>query len=124
MWSVDELSDAAWAALAPHLSGKAGDVGRTGVDNRLFLNAVCWVARHGWAWRALPARFGKHDTVRKRSRRWAQKGIWARLFAAVQRPDLDWVLLDSTIVRAHAQAAGSQKKAGSATRRLGVVAAD
>src|SRR4028118_65980 len=110
MTSIDEIRDRAWAALAPHLAGKAGDVGRTGADNRLFLNAVFWVARHGCAWRALPAHFGKHDTLCKRSRRWAQKGIWQRLFEAVQEPDLDWVRLDATVVRAHAQAAGSQKK--------------
>ncbi|SHL33924.1 Transposase [Hymenobacter psychrotolerans DSM 18569] len=109
--------------MAPHLSGKAGDVGRTGADNRLFLNAVFWVARHGCAWRALPARFGKHDTLRKRSRRWAQKGIWQRLFEAVQEPDLDWVMLDSTVVRAHAQAAGSRKKAASVTKPLAAAAA-
>jgi transposase len=71
----------------------------------------------------LPPRFGKHDTVRKRSRRWAQKGVWTRLFAAVQAPDLDWVLLDSTVVRAHAQAAGSRKKAASGTKPSDVVAA-
>lgn len=116
MHELDELSDAAWEALAPHLAGKAGDVGRTGVDNRLFLNAVFWVARHGCAWRTLPARFGKHDTVRKRSRRWAEKGVWRRLFVAVQAPDLDWVLLDSTVVRAHALAATSRKKVASATK--------
>jgi transposase len=120
---LDELTDQAWAKLAPHLAGKLGDVGRSGENNRLFLNAVFWVARHGCAWRALPARFGKYDTVRKRSRRWAQKGVWARLFTAVQAPDLDWVLLDSTIVRAHAQAAGSRKKAASATRPSGAAAA-
>jgi transposase len=51
---LDEISDHAWAALAPRLSGKAGDVGRAGVDNWLFLNAVLWVARHGCAWRACP----------------------------------------------------------------------
>lgn len=123
MQELDELSDSAWAALAPHLAGKAGDVGRSGEDNRLFLNAVFWLARHGCAWRALPPRFGKHDTVRKRSRRWAQKGVWARLFAAVQAPDLDWVLLDSTVVRDHAQAAGSRKKTVSETRPWAGVAA-
>ena len=109
--------------MAPHLAGKAGDVGRTGADNRLFLNAVFWVARHCCAWRTLPARFGKHDTLCKRSRRWAQKGTWQRLFEAVQEPDLDWVMLDSTVVRAHAQAAGSQKKAASATRPSDAAAA-
>jgi transposase len=71
----------------------------------------------------LPARFGKHDTLRKRSRRWAQKGIWQRLFMAVQAPDLDWVMLDSTVVRAHAQAAGSRKKAASATKPSAAAAA-
>ena len=90
--NIDEISERAWAALTPHLAGKAGDVGRSGTDNRLFLNAVFWVARHGCAWRTLPARFGKHGTLRKRSRRWAQKGIWQRLFEAVQEPDLDWVM--------------------------------
>ena len=123
MSSIDEISDRAWAALAPHLAGKAGDVGRTGADNRLFLNAVFWVARHGCAWRTLPARFGKHDTLRKRSQRWAQKGTWQRLFEAVQEPDLDWVMLDSTVVRAHAQAAGSQKKAALGTKPSAAVAA-
>jgi transposase len=107
---LDEVSDRAWAALAPHLSGKTVDVGQTGGDNRLFLKAVFWVACHGCAWRALPVRFGKHDTLRKRSRRWAQKVIWQRLFVAVQEPNLDWVMLDSTVVRAHAQAVGSRKK--------------
>ena len=85
-------------------------MGRIGINNRLFLNAVFWVARHGCAWRALPARFGKHKTLRKRSRHWAQKGVWLRWFEAVQKPDLDWVMLDSIMVRAYAQAAGSRKK--------------
>ena len=123
MTTIYEVSDRAWRVLAPHLSGKAGDVGRTGPDNRLFLSAVFWVARHGCAWRALPARFGKHGALRKRSRRWAQKGIRQRLFEAVQEPDLDWVVPDSTVVRAHAQAAGSRKKAGSAPKPWAAAAA-
>lgn len=114
----DELSEAAWEKLSPHLAGKAGDVGRTGADNRLFLNAVLWVMRHGGTWRVLPERFGPHDTVRKRALRWAQKGTWQRLFAAVRGTELEAVLLDSTIVRAHQRAAGQVKKNGSATRPL------
>ena len=123
MNELDEISDRTWALLAPHLAGKAGDVGRTAGDNRWFLNAVLWIARHGAAWRTLPARFGKADTQRKRCRRWAQTGVWKGLFEAVQEPDLDWVMLDSTVVRAHAQAAGSQKKAASATRPSAAAAA-
>jgi hypothetical protein len=35
-----ELSDAQWDRVAPLLPGKAGDPGRTGADNRLFVNGV------------------------------------------------------------------------------------
>jgi transposase len=119
----DALSDAAWAKLAPHLPGKAGDVGCTAADNRLFLNAGLWVLRHGGTWRVLPARFGKHDSVRKRAQRWARKGTWQHLFAAVRGTALEAVLLDSTIVRAHQRAAGQVKKNAPATRRSAVAAA-
>ena len=112
----DELSDTAWEKLSPHLAGKAGDVGCTAADNRLFLNAVLWVMRHGGTWRILPARFGKHDTIRKRALRWAQKGIWQRLFAAVRLPEVEAVLLDSTIMRANQRASGQVKKTALATR--------
>ena len=119
----DELSEAAWAKISPQLAGKAGDVGRTAADNRLFLNAVLWVMRHGGTWRELPACFGKHDTVRKRALRWAQQGTWQRLFAAVRLPDVEAVLLDSTIMRAHQRASGQVKKSAPATRPSAVAAA-
>ncbi|MGI4742630.1 MAG: transposase [Janthinobacterium lividum] len=85
--SLDEISDPAWTALTPHLLEKAGDIGQTGIDNRLFLHAVLWVACHGCAWRTLPAQLGKHDTLRKRSWRWTQEGVRPRLFAAMPEPD-------------------------------------
>ena len=119
----DELSEAAWEKLSPQLAGKAGDVGRTAADNRLFLNAVLWVMRHGGTWRVLPARFGKHDTVRKRALRWAQKGTWQRLFAAVRLPEVEAVLLDSTIMRAHQRASGQVKKNAPATKPSAAAAA-
>jgi transposase len=68
----------------------------------LFASAVFWVARHGCAWRARPWRFGKYDTLYKRSQCGVKKGAWQCLFKAKQKPDLDWVMLDSTIVRVHA----------------------
>ncbi len=119
----DELSESGWEKLAPHLAGKAGDAGRTADDNRLFLNAVVWVMRHGGTWRVLPERFGKHDTVRKRALRWAQKGTWQRLFAAVRLPELEAVLLDSTIMRAHQRASGQVKKSAAAMKPWAAVGA-
>ncbi len=78
--------------------------------NRLFLSAVLWVMRHGGTWRVLPGRFGKHDSVRKRALRWAQKGTWQRLFAAVRLPEVEAMLLDFTIRREHQRASGQVKK--------------
>ena len=104
-----EISDATWVLVAPHLSGKAEDGGATAVDNRLFFNAVVWIMRTGCPWADLSERFGKSNTACKRFRRLAQKGLWDRLFAAVQAPELDWVMLDSTVVRAHQHSAGQKK---------------
>ena len=119
MWTINdlwvvrryELKDADWTRLAPLLPGKVGDAGRSAADNRLFVNAVLWIARSGAPWRDLPERFGPWNSVYRRFRRWAQKGVWQRVFEAVQDPDLDWVMLDSTSVRAHQHAAGQKKAA-------------
>jgi putative transposase len=54
-----ELSEAQWARIAPMLPGKVGDPGRSGVDNRLFVNGVLWVLRSGAYWQHLPERYGK-----------------------------------------------------------------
>jgi transposase len=75
-----------------------GDAGCSAADNRLFLHAVLWIARSGPPWRDLPERFGPWNSAYRRFRRWAQKGVWQRVFEAVQEPDLDWAMLDSTSV--------------------------
>ena len=103
-----EINDQAWARISELLPGKYADVGRTAKDNRLFLNAVLWIARSGAPWRDLPERYGPWNSVYRRFRRWAVKGVWQRIFQALQEPDLDWFMLDSTIIRAHQQAAGQK----------------
>jgi len=40
------------------LPGKASDRGRTGRDNRLFVEAILWLACAGAPWRDLPKAFG------------------------------------------------------------------
>ena len=104
-----EISDTQWAAVKDLLPGKATDCGVTAKDNRLFLNAVVWLMRTGVPWADLPARFGKHNSVGRRYRRWVQKGVWQRIFDALSEPDLTQVMLDATVVRAHQQAAGQKK---------------
>src|SRR5882762_3309332 len=39
------LTDAQWAKMEPLCLGKPTDPGRSGGDNRLFLEAVLWIAR-------------------------------------------------------------------------------
>ena len=80
-------------------------------DNRQFMDAVLWVARTGAAWADLPDRLGNPNTQWRRFDRWAAKGRWEPLLAALRDPDLDVLLLDSTVIRAHPCAAG-QKKSG------------
>lgn len=104
-----EISDEDWQRIEHLLPGKSTDPGRTAEDNRRFINAVLWIARSGAAWRDLPERYGNHNSVYQRFNRWSKKGVWERVFAALQEPDLEWVMLDSTIVRAHQHAAGQKK---------------
>jgi len=89
------LSDAQWARIEHLLPGKAGDRGRTGADNRLFVDAVLWLSRTAAPWRDLPPELGNWKTVHCRVRRWTIAGVWERLFKALnQDPDFEYVLVD------------------------------
>jgi transposase len=109
-----EIKDEDWDRIKDLLPGQPGDPGVTAKDNRLFVNAVLWIAKTGAPWRDLPERFGPWNSVWRRFDRWARKGVWQRVFETLQDPDLEWLLIDSTVVRAHQHAAG--KKGGKATR--------
>src|SRR3954463_1901096 len=99
------LTDAQWAKMEPHCLGKPGDPGRTGMDGRLFLEAVLWIARTSSPWRDLPSAFGKWNTGFKRYREWVKADVFATIFAAVSdEPDLECAM------RHHRQ--GSSPRAG------------
>lgn len=104
------ISDADWDRIKDLLPGRPEDTGWTARDNRLFIDAVLYVAKTGIPWRDLPERFGHWDTVYKRFNRWSRKGTWKAVFEALQDSDLEWLILDSTVIRAHPCAAGAPKK--------------
>jgi transposase len=112
------LSDAQWERVAPLLPGKVGAPGRSGGDNRLFLEAVLWMVRTGAPWRDLPELFGSWNSVFRRFRRWAQAGVFERLFHILSGdPDFEYALIDGTIIRVHQHGTGA--KGGLCVRRLG-----
>ena len=90
------ISDADWARIEPLLP-KHGPA----KTKRRFLDAVLFVGKTGLPWRDLPARFGHWNGVWKRFDRWSRAGLWQKLFDALQDPDLEWLILDSTVIRAH-----------------------
>src|SRR5207302_1602043 len=90
----------------------------------LFVDAVLWIGKTGAPWRDLPERFGKWNSVWKRFDRWCRKGTWQQMFAVLGDPDLEWLILDSTVIRAHPHAAGAKKKRmGQEARKTKLLAA-
>lgn len=109
------LKDDQWNRIAPLLPGKPGDPGRSGEDNRLFIEAVLWLVRAGTPWRDLPPHFGKWNLVWKRFRRWACKGVFEQIFSELSDdPDFEYALIDGTIVKVHRHGVGA--KGGLSTR--------
>ena len=97
--------------LAPLLPGKAGDKGRSGQDNRLFIEAVLWIVRTSSPWPNLPAELGNWHTTYTRFKRWGEAGVWQRIVDAVSHDsDMELLMIDNTIVRAHQHSASAQKK--------------
>lgn len=99
------ISDADWDRIKSLLPNHGPEGNR-----RLFVDAVLWIARTGAAWDDLPPRFGNPNSVWRRFDRWARSGVWVEVFEALQDPDVEWLILDSTVVRAHPNAAGARKK--------------
>lgn len=112
-----ELTEAQWQEIKDLLSGKAGDRGRTALDNRTFVNGVLWVLRSGAYWYHLPERYGNWKSSHKRFTRWTRAGVWERIFEVLTSdPQNEYLMIDTTIVRAHQQAATG--KGGAKTPRL------
>ncbi len=109
----DALRDDPWERLKEFVPG--GRKGKRGprADNRRFVNALLWMARSGARWRDLPEQFGGYETVKRRYYRWIEMGVLDEILAALAREaDLEWLMIDSTIVRAHQHAAGASRQKG------------
>jgi transposase len=110
-----DLTNAQWAKMEPHRSGKPSDPGRSGAITDCSLK-LCVVDRaNRQPWRDLPKQFGKWNSVFVRYRDWGKAGVFKRLFdAASDEPDMEYAMVDATIVKVHRHgqdAKGTQNQA-------------
>jgi putative transposase len=102
--------DEQWQRVYAFLKACSGIYVGSEAATRRFVEAVLWMARAGCAWRLVPSDIGKWNSVYKRFARWQEKGVWQALLDHLAADaDLEWVMIDSTVVRAHACAAGAKK---------------
>lgn len=107
----DLMSDEEWAFHERFLQTVRARNGRKPTNHRLVLDGIFWIARTGSPWRDLPEEFGKWSSVYRQFRRWTLAGLWETILEALNEsrivPDA-LQMIDSTVVRAHHQAAGAK----------------
>jgi transposase len=114
------MENAEWAFFEPFILGIRGRGGRPASNHRQVLDGVLWIACTGAKWRDLPMEFGKWSSVYRQFRRWTLAGLWDLILDALNESEAmpDQVqMIDSTIIRAHHQAAGA--KGGLSDKVLG-----
>lgn len=101
------ITKEAWGKIFNFLKGHKNVHCGKSTNCKLFIEAVFWMMRTGAQWRELPEKLGKWNSIFSRFNRWSKRGIWQDLLQfCAQDPDLEYVMIDSTIMRAHASAAG------------------
>ena len=107
----DLMSDEEWAFHERFILAVRAPNGRKPMSHRLVLDGIFWIARTGSPWRDLPDEFGKWSSVYRQFRRWTLAGLWEGILEALNASGLApdaLQMIDSTVVRAHHQAAGAK----------------
>jgi transposase len=115
------LTEEQFAKIEPHLPTDTR--GKERVDDRRVISGIVHVLKSGGRWIDAPSDYGPRKTLYNRYVRWAEKGVWVRLFETLAQAGgpPSHVLIDSSAVKAHRSAAGG--KGGSKIRRSGARAA-
>ena len=115
---LTQMTEEDWALALTVFDAAQCSRGEPGHDDRKFLEAVHYFTVHNITWRALPAGFGKWNSVWKRFWRLNRTGVFEVFFQLLAEQSRTGHLVqffDSTVVRAHVSAAGA--KGGSKTKR-------
>jgi len=114
------LDDRQWAAIELLLPQNQSGAHRK--DDRRIISGIIHVLKAGCRWQDCPAVYGPPTTIYNRFHRWARRGIWRQLFAALATADPGGVqMIDSTTAKAHRSAAGG--KGGPISKRSAALAA-
>ena len=115
------LDDTTWDRIYSYLKLTPRIYTGNEQKTRTFVEAVYWIMRTGAQWRDLPIEFGKWNSVYSRFTNWTDREVWTKMLDNFSEdPDMEWLLLDSSVVRAHPCAAGAlQKNGGQAAQGLG-----
>ena len=105
------MSDEEWAFFERFIFAVRAPNGRKPTNHRLVLDGIFWIARTGAPWRDLPGEFGKWSSVYRQFRRWTLAGLWEDIMEALNQSGSvpsALQMIDSTVIRAHHQAAGAK----------------
>jgi len=118
------MTDDDWVIALEVFDAAQSRSGEPGRDDPKFLEAIHYFTVHNLTWRALPAEYGRWNSVWKRFWRLSRSGVFEAFFQLLAETSKTAHLvqmLDSTVIRAHVSAAGA--KVGSTIRRSGARAA-
>jgi len=115
------LSDDQWGRIAPLLPTDVR--GKDRADDRRVISGILHVLKSGCRWCDCPPEYGPATTIYNRFVRWAELGVWERLFRelAARGRSTETQMIDTTHIKAHRSASGG--KGGSRNRRLDARAA-
>jgi transposase len=115
------LSDEQWATIKPLLPTDVR--GKERADDRRVISGILHVLKSGCRWCDCPPEYGPPTTIYNRFTRWAERGIWEKLFRelAQRGRSTEVQMIDSTHIKAHRSASGG--KGGSRNKRLDARAA-
>src|SRR5450631_2460084 len=113
-----KLSDDQWQRIRDFLRADPNVYVGQEAECRRFVEGVIWLSRSGAQWRLLPSEYGNWNSVYKRFGRWCEQGVCAAMLAHfADEADMENVMVDSTVIRAHPCAAGALKKTVDKPRR-------
>ena len=103
------LNDEQWRQIEPHLPRDVR--GKDRVDDRRVISGILHVLKSGCRWCDCPPEYGPPTTIYNRFVRWAERGVWERLFSelAGRGRSTDTQMIDSTYIKAHRSASGAKK---------------